>query len=68
MADAANAATTQILQQPLAARELISARLHFHHHRLLSDPHFVRDHYVAWHASIRPAASCWWRSTQRMVP
>ncbi|HWF65032.1 MAG TPA: hypothetical protein VN685_10505 [Rhizomicrobium sp.] len=53
MADAANAAPTQILQQPLAARELVSARLHFHHYRLLSDPHFVRGHYVA--RSINPS-------------
>ena len=52
MADAANAAPVSI-RQPVAARELVSARLHLHHYRLLSDPHFVRGHYVA--RSIAPS-------------
>ena len=34
------------------ARAQASATLHLHHYRLLSDPHFVRGQYVAWHASI----------------
>ena len=52
MADTANAAPAQILEQPFAARELVSAKLQFHHYRLLSDPRFVRGHYVA--RSINP--------------
>ena len=52
VADTATAAPMRILEQPLAARELISARLDLHHYRLLSEPHFVRGHYVA--RSINP--------------
>ena len=51
--DTANAMPMGNLQQPLVARELVSAKLHFHHYRLLSDPHFVRGHYVA--RSINPS-------------
>lgn len=52
MAGAANASPLT-LQQPLAARALVSAKLHVHDYRLLSDPHFVRGHYVA--RSIAPS-------------
>ncbi|HUO01955.1 MAG TPA: hypothetical protein VMU31_04190 [Rhizomicrobium sp.] len=41
------------MPQPVVARELVSAKLHLHHYRLLSDPHFVRGHYVA--RSIAPS-------------
>jgi hypothetical protein len=34
-------------RQPIVAREQVLATLNLHHHRLLSDPHFVRGHYVA---------------------
>jgi hypothetical protein len=52
MTDAANAAPMNI-RQPLVSRESVSAKLHLHHYRLLSDPHFVRGHYVA--RSIDPS-------------
>ena len=52
-ADTVNAAPMQVLQQPVAARELISARLHLHRYHLLSEPHFVGAHYVA--RSINPS-------------
>lgn len=46
MAGAANA-TPQGPHRHFAARDQISARLHVHHYRLLSDPYFVRGRYVA---------------------
>jgi hypothetical protein len=36
-----------------SAREHVSAALQLHHYRLLSDPYFVRGHYVA--RSINPS-------------
>jgi len=52
MADNANAVPAQNLQQMPVPRALVSTRLQFHHYHLLSDPHFVRGHYVA--KSINP--------------
>lgn len=49
MANAANATTAG---NSATAREQILATLQVHHYRLLSDPHFVRGHYVA--KSINP--------------
>ena len=47
VAGMAQAAPLQMPQQPLVAREQISAQLHLYHYRLLCDAHFVRGHYVA---------------------
>ena len=52
MTEATNAAPMSI-RQPLAARELVSAKLQLHRYHLLCDPHFVRGHYVA--RSIDPS-------------
>jgi hypothetical protein len=51
VAGTANAAPVQL--QSAVTREQVSATLHIHHYRLLSDPHFVRGHYVA--RSVNPS-------------
>ncbi|HXR94571.1 MAG TPA: hypothetical protein VN718_01755 [Rhizomicrobium sp.] len=53
VAGSGTADATPMLHQPLVAREQISARLHLRHYRLLSEPRFVRGHYVA--RSIAPS-------------
>jgi hypothetical protein len=44
MANTANATTVGTSSM---AREQVLAALQLHHYRLLSEPHFVRGHYVA---------------------
>jgi hypothetical protein len=46
MAESAGAQSMNF-RQPIVARGQVLATLNLHHYRLLSDPHFVRGHYVA---------------------
>lgn len=53
VAGMANAASAQSVTVRQLARAQVSAKLDAHHYRLLSEPYFVRGHYVA--RSIDPS-------------
>jgi hypothetical protein len=46
MTETAGAAPSRAFQKPVVAREQIFTTLHLHHYGWLSDPYFLRGHYV----------------------